>query len=298
MSLRVLTATTQLMPGVPLNVHVVVGERSSVLIDTGIAAMREQVLALCHEAGNVRDVLLTHAHADHIGNNGAVQEAAGARFSAGGGRPWIEDLQRHYTEFTRTDALPDSEEQRQEIFSLMDGPVQVDLLLSEGTRFILGGDVELETLTFPGHKLEEAGFLDGESGTLLLGDVLLARAAPFFHGFESARAFRASLGKLAALVEEGRVRRVLSAHHPPLDAAAALTEVRATLAVLDEIEEATLVEANGVDFPTLWRGVSERCGKQAEFRGYAMLEVQVRELVQAGALTLDSGHILRPTGGR
>ena len=298
MSLQVLTTTTDLMPGVPLNVHAVVGERSSVLIDTGIAEMREQVLALCREAGNVRDVLLTHAHADHIGNNRAVQQATGARFCAGGARPWIEDLQRHYAEFTCTDQLPDSEEQRQEIFTLMDGPVQVDLVLSEGTRFVLGGGPELETLAFPGHKLEEVGFLEEESGTLLLGDVLLARAAPFFHGFESARAFRASLGKLSALVEKGRVRRVLSAHHPPLDAAATLAEARATLTVLDEIEEATLAGANGVDFPTLWRDVSERCGKQAEFRGYAMLEVQVRELAQVGALTLEDGRISRTGRGR
>ncbi|WP_425148636.1 MBL fold metallo-hydrolase [Deinococcus sp.] len=297
MSLKVLTATAALMPGVPLNVHALVGERSSVLIDTGIAGMQREILSLCREAGTLRDVLLTHAHADHIGNNRAVQQATGARFSAGGALPWIEDLERHYTEFTRTDALPDSQEQRRDILELMDGPVEVDWLIGEGARLRLGGGVELETLAFPGHKLEEIGFLEEESGTLIVGDVLLARAAPFFHGFESARAFRASLAKLSALIEAGRARRVLSAHHPPLDATAALAEVRATRAVLDEIEEATLAEADGRSFAELWRGVSARCGKQAEFRGYAMLEAQVRELEQAGALTVQGEQIFSGSSG-
>ena len=289
----ILTASIELMPGVPLNVHAVRGARTSALIDTGIASMRSEVLALCREAGQVQTVLLTHAHADHIGNNRAVRDATRASFAAGGGLPWIEDLERHYREFVRQGTLPEPPGQRADILGLMDAAVEVDWLLSEGACLRLGGGVTLEALAFPGHKLEELGFLEAGSGTLILGDVLLARAAPFFHGFESLRALRASLSRLDGLLAAGRVRRVLSAHHPPLDGTGALREAAATRAALDQIEEATLAEADGRDFASLWRGVSARCGKDAEFRGYAMLEALVGELTEDGVLSVQDGHIFR-----
>ena len=284
------------MPGVPLNVHAVCGEHSSILIDTGIAAMRQQVLELCAEAQRrapLRFVLLTHIHADHIGCNRAVWEATAVPFAAAGAVPWAEDPERHYREFCRTDVLPDSPEQREDILSLMDGPVPIALRLVEGNRFFLGGGVELETIAFPGHKREEVGFLERSSGTLILGDVLLALAAPFFHGFETAHGFAASLTKLEGLLASGRVQEVRAAHHPPMSPAQAWLAAQQTRQALEQIRDATLEAAESIPFATLWRRVSQRLGKQAEFRGYATLQVQVEELVLAGYLQRDGELILR-----
>ena len=75
-----------LMPGVPLNIYAVRGGDYAVIIDTGIAAMREQVLALCRRPA-ARYAPITHAHADHIGCNVAVRDAFGARFAAAGAIP-------------------------------------------------------------------------------------------------------------------------------------------------------------------------------------------------------------------
>ena len=211
MTARVLSTHTMLMPGVPLYVHALHGKRYSVLIDTGIAAMQSSVLELCREAGRVAFVLLTHAHADHIGNNVAVQQATGAHFAAGGARGWIENFEEHYREFCLTDLLPELPGQREEILGLMDGPVSLALLLEEGSRFVLDDETVLETLHFPGHKLEELGFLEHFSHTLILGDVLLALAAPFFHGFETASGFRASLNRLGRLIHSGQVEEVRAA---------------------------------------------------------------------------------------
>ena len=63
------------MPGVPLNVYALRGDDYAVIIDTGIAEMRDQILELGREAGGVRYALITHAHADHIGCNAAVRDA-------------------------------------------------------------------------------------------------------------------------------------------------------------------------------------------------------------------------------
>ena len=283
----------ELMPGVPLCVYAVRGEQGSVLIDTAIAQMKPQILELCKEVAGVSYVLITHAHADHIGCNQAVQKLTGARFVAGGALPWIEDYEQHYREFCLPDRVPEAHNQREEILGLMDGPVHVDMVIGEGDRIRLGGGVELETFAFPGHKLEEIGFLELSTGSLIIGDLLLALAAPFFHGFQTAKGFRASLDKLEGLINSGRVKRVLAAHHMPLDRSAALAAIGHTRHSLNEIEAATLEAANGVDFDTLWKSVCAKLDKQLEFRGYAMLEAQVAELIEGGRLMQQDGRIMR-----
>lgn len=300
------TTRTTLMPGVPLCVYGVAGREYGVVIDTGVAAMKQQMLELCREVGNVGFVLLTHAHADHIGCNVAIRAATGARFAAAGALPWIEDLDTHYREFClvaegsaqgRGD-LPESPQQRAEILGLMDGEVHVDLVLRDGVRFRLDDDTELVTVALPGHKLEEVAFWNPASGDLIMGDVFLALAAPFFHGFQTARGFRSSLDRVDRMLADGAVTRVLSAHHEPLDAEGAAREVERSRSFLDEVENTTMevasaAGADGITFSELWRGVCEALGRDLEFRGYAMLEVQVDELVQAGALVRADGRIGR-----
>jgi glyoxylase-like metal-dependent hydrolase (beta-lactamase superfamily II) len=283
-----------LMPGVPLNIYALRGADYSVIIDTGIAGMRAQVLELCREAGNLRYALITHAHADHIGCNAAVRDTFGASFAAAGALAWIEDLDTHYREFCLLNAeLPDSAEQRAEILGLMDGAVHVDIRLGEDTRFRLGGDVELTTIALPGHKLEEVGFLDEARGDLFMGDLFLALAAPFFHGFDTERGFRRSLDRVESLIDSGRVKHVYPAHHDILDAVAARQAIAATRKFLDDVRAATIEAANGTSYPDLWRAVCGRLGKQLEFRGYAMLEAQVRELVEDGILRRENAKIAR-----
>jgi glyoxylase-like metal-dependent hydrolase (beta-lactamase superfamily II) len=292
---HILTTGVTLMPGVPLNVYALRGSEYSVIIDTGIAAMRDAIVGLCGDAGNLRYGLITHAHADHIGCNRAVRDATGARFAAAGAFAWIEDFDIHYREFCLVDekSLPDSAGQRSEILGLMDGEVHTDIALVDGTRFRLGDDLELETITLPGHKLEEVGFVDRERGDLFMGDLLLALAAPFFHGFQTAGGFRTSLDRVQSLIESGVVRRVFPAHHAILDQQAALDAIVETRGFLAEVEAATIDAATGRDFPDLWRAVCAALDKQLEFRGYAMLDVQVDELVQRGVLRRDGARIIR-----
>ena len=274
-----------LMPGVPLNVYAIKGEYFSVLIDTGINQMRNQILELCKETGQIKNILITHAHADHIGCNKTVKENTKAEFCAAGAIDWIEDLDIHYKEFCiPSDDLPDSPEQHAEIMGLMDGAVHVDLLIKEETSFRLGKNIELKTLAFPGHKLEEVGFLEVNSGTLFMGDVLLALAAPFFHGFQTAKGFRNTLNRIVKMLESGEVKRILPAHHPPLAKNDAFNIINKTHQFLDDVEGATLNAANGVTFSDLWKKVCNKLNKQLEFRGYAMLQVQVDELISEGKL--------------
>lgn len=283
-----------LMPGVPLYVYALKGEHHSLLIDTGINQMREQILELCKEADNIKNVLITHAHADHIGCNQAVKNFTNAQFFAAGALSWIEDLETHYKEFCiPSEHLPDSPEQRNEILGLMDGPVHVEVVINEGTKFRPGNNIELTTIEVPGHKLEEVAFLEKNSGILFMGDLLLALAAPFFHGFQTARGFRKSLNKVEKMIEKNLVKQILAAHHPPLDQKNSLKAINDTLRFLNMVEEVTIEEANGVNFPALWKNVCSSLDKQLEFRGFAMLQIQVDELVEEGKLFIENEKIFR-----
>lgn len=282
------------MPDVPLNVYALRGKEFSILIDTGIKSMREQILSLCEETTNIRNVLITHVHADHIGCNVAVKEKTNAQFFAAGAIPWIENLETHYMEFCiPSEHLPDSKEQRDEILGLMDGPVNVDMILTEGTIFRPGNGIELETISLPGHKLEEVGFLNHSTGDFFTGDILLALAAPFFHGFQTARGFKNSLNKIKNMMEMRKIKRILAAHHHPLNQESAYEVISWTEKFLDDVQNAVVQEAKGVDFPSLWKNVCNRMNKQLEFRGYAMLQVQVDELIEDFVLYKDNGKIFR-----
>lgn len=286
--------TLDLMPEVPLNIYALKGRGYSILIDTGIRQMKDQVLSLCNEVGNIKNVLITHAHADHIGCNSAVKEKTGAQFYAAGALSWIENPETHYMEFCiPSEHLPDSQQQRDEILGLMDSPVNIDVVLSEGTIFRPGNGIELETITLPGHKLEEVGFLNRSTGDLFTGDILLAVAAPFFHGFQSARKFRKSLHKIISLLDSGIVNRVFASHHHPLNKERAFEAIKTTEVFLDQVMENVILEAKGVNFPDLWKNVCRNMKKQLEFRGFAMLDVQVNELIEDGILIKEEGRIFK-----
>ncbi len=282
----------ELMPGVPLYVYSLRGSEYSILIDTGIAQMKKQIEELCAETGNINTVLITHAHADHIGCNKAVKQLTTARFYAAGALTWIEDLETHYKEFCIPNPdIPDSAEQRAEILGLMDGAIHVDAVICEGVRFRPGNDIDLEVISFPGHKLEEVAFLNHLTGDLLMGDVLPALAAPFFHGFQGAQQFVNSLLKLRNMIAAGTVNRILCSHHAPLGRQKSIELIDTALRFLSDVKQNVLLEANDVSFTELWKNVSAKMNKVTEFRGYAMLKVQVEELVADGALTIENGKI-------
>ena len=242
--------TLELMPGVPLNIYALRGSEYSILIDTGIKSMQDQVLSLCEETGNIRNVLITHVHADHIGCNVAVKQKTNAQFFAAGAIPWIENMETHYQEFCiPSEYLPDSPEQRDEILGLMDGPVNVDAIIKEGTTFRPGNGIELETIALPGHKLEEVGFLNHSTGDFFTGDILLALAAPFFHGFQTARGFRKSLNNIKRMLNDGKIKRLLAAHHHPLNKEKALEVIKTTETFLDIVEQNVIQEAKGIHYP-------------------------------------------------
>ncbi|HWI52421.1 MAG TPA: MBL fold metallo-hydrolase [Symbiobacteriaceae bacterium] len=162
------------------------------LIDTGVNTpeSREALEDGLRQHGlsvkDIRRVLLTHAHVDHMGLAAWVQEESGAEVwlhpdEAGKAENppwWVEsrdesliqagvpraniDLMDQYWRVTRGLALP-----------LAGGWCPI----TPGQRFAYDGGA-LEAVHLPGHALGHTGFLEAASGTLIGGDHLLTGVSP------------------------------------------------------------------------------------------------------------------------
>lgn len=281
-------ATTMLGDVIPLHVHLVRGERYSVWIDSGVKAMYPVLRRTMEEAAvppdQLRFVLQTHSHHDHIGCNGQLRRDTACLIAADPAyAAWHADFETHYQEFARPfpDLVPDTPELREVVLSILDDPVPLDLELSEGVIFDLGRDVRLEAIAFPGHMLAEHGWLETGSRTLILGDAVTGLHWPIFHSHLDVAAYRATLDRLEAVVAARGVRRILLAHFPDMSPSrfgALLDEARA---YIDDIEATILrilAESDLVSLKTVWRELCRRHDREQDFRALNMVDAHLKDL--------------------
>jgi glyoxylase-like metal-dependent hydrolase (beta-lactamase superfamily II) len=279
----------------PLHVHLVVGDMA-VLVDTGLASTYPHLSRLFEAAGvrpsDVRLILNTHGHHDHIGSNRRVKADTGALVAAAPGTArWIEDFDIQIREFAfhHPEIIPDTPEVRRDIEDTMDGEVRVDILLDEGTSFQLGQGVELRVLSVPGHVPAELAYYERSTATVILGDAVTGIDWSFFHGHMNPAAYRASLRKLRAFAANHPIDRALLAHYPLLDRAEFLALLGRAEAYIDGLDRAIVgivgeAGPGGVDLETVWRAICQQLRKQLEFRGLAMTDGHLRDLSARGQL--------------
>ena len=82
------TTKVFMLTGAGGNIAVQIGDEGVVMVDTGVAAASDAVLAAIRALTDkpIKYIINTHAHADHVGGNEAIVKAAGGqRTDAGGG---------------------------------------------------------------------------------------------------------------------------------------------------------------------------------------------------------------------
>lgn len=281
--------STQLSPFIPLHVHLITGANYSVWIDSGVKALFPQLVAAMTAAGvrdgDLRFVLHTHSHHDHIGCNARLKQQTGCLIAA---HPqyaaWHSDFERHYQEFARPfpHLIPDTSALRDEVLGILDAPHSVDLLVDEGVRLDLGSGVTLEAFSLPGHMLAELGWLESSSRTLILGDAVTGLDWPLFHSHLTVQGYRTTLARIRTILYEREVERVVFAHFPPMrppeveglldQAAAYIDEIEVTMLRILATQTTTTLEA-------LWSGTCAGMGRLREFRALNMVFAHVKDLI-------------------
>jgi len=204
----------QIVPGVfqvPIsivNAFLLVGEDVAV-IDTGVPGSASKILEAVGQAGrtprDIRHILLTHLHADHVGSAGALQEAVA---QAGG-------LARIYMHASDAQAFQQGVSMRPvrsspgiwnwlivNLFLKRRGPQEiepavVDCLVTDGAELPIAGG--LKVIHAPGHTAGSVVLLwPQHGGVLFAGDACGRRSGRlgYPHIFEDPQAGRATLRML------------------------------------------------------------------------------------------------------
>ena len=109
---------------------------------------------------NINAVLLTHSHPDHIGALNTIKEMYSCCvYASRGERDWIEDIDLQYEKRP----IPG-------YYSLVDGSVTVDRILSDGDLLCLEPGITIQVIGVPGHSRESLCFYYREQKILFTGD--------------------------------------------------------------------------------------------------------------------------------
>lgn len=282
-------ARVDLTDTIPLYVYLVKGAEYAVWIDSGVKSMFQMLLETMDRASvhdrNLRFILHTHSHHDHIGCNAQMKNRTSCLIAAHRHyATWHSDFEQHYQEFARAfpDLVPDTPALRDEVLSILDEPRPVDVFIEEGTQFNLGGGVSLRAISLPGHMLAEFGWYETATRTLILGDAITGLDWPLFHSHLSVSAYRNSLERIRALLSDLNISQVICAHFPPLTPAETVILLDKAHLYLDSIETTLIriiAEGDVVTLETLWHETCKRMGRVQEFRALNMVFAHVQDLL-------------------
>lgn len=193
------------------------------IVDTGTASspadgMVPALEALGRSIEEVRWILLTHGHIDHLGGAHALWELTGRRArvviheadvrllrSRRAHVELYEDVRRQYLH------EPDGVEQQTKMAdAVISGEMEPSVLLKGGETLSLGGDVTVSVHPVPGHTAGSVAYVvDGQAAAFVGDAVQVHGAANGFPGYEDPVAYRASLQYLR---DEVRPQRLYLGH--------------------------------------------------------------------------------------
>ena len=257
--------------------YLLVGEERTVLVDTGLRDMPEQVVVpylarLERSLQDVDDVLISHADVDHCGGNRALRASGpGARLLCGeSDRAWIESNAammagnyRWYEAYGFGPAADDIAFLEREL----GGDAPVDVGLRGGETLRLGPSWRVEVLALPGHTPGHLGLWDPRSGSAIVIDAVLGDGVYDRAGnrlipprYYSATDYESTIRRLRSLDPE----LLLTAHYPVMERAAARAFLDSSLHFVHAVREA--VRTAGVtDLWPLTQTVDAAIGPYPQF---------------------------------
>ncbi|WP_284989113.1 MBL fold metallo-hydrolase [Arthrobacter sp. efr-133-TYG-120] len=193
------------------------------IVDTGIASspadgMVPALEAIGRRIEDVRWILLTHGHIDHIGGAYALWELTGRRAQVvihEADAPFLRSRRAHVDEYLSGRAQylrdPDGEAKLTAATNaVISGEMEPTLLVRGGETIPLGGGATVSVHSLPGHTPGSVAYvLDGQNDVFVGDAVQIHGAANGFPGFVDPAAYRSSLEYLR---DEVRPRHLYLGH--------------------------------------------------------------------------------------
>ena len=180
------------------------------IVDTGISSSPAEGMAPALEAigrriEDVRWILLTHGHIDHVGGAHALWELTGRRAQIvihEADAPMLRSRRAHVEEYRagrgRYLGDPDGAAHvASAADAVISGELEPTLLVRGGETISLGGDVTVSVHAMPGHTPGSVAYVIEGQRAVFVGDAVQAHgAASGFPGYVDPVAYRASLLRL------------------------------------------------------------------------------------------------------
>jgi glyoxylase-like metal-dependent hydrolase (beta-lactamase superfamily II) len=181
------------------------------IVDTGIASspaegMAPALAALSRRIEDVRWILLTHGHIDHVGGAYALWELTGREAQVvihEADAPLLRSRRTHVEEYRsgRGQYLNDPQGEAKQTAganAAISGEMEPTAAVKGGEILNLGGNVSIEVHSIPGHTKGSVAY--AINGSVFTGDAVQVHgAANGFPGYEAPDAYRASLQYLRDL---------------------------------------------------------------------------------------------------
>lgn len=177
------------------------------IVDTGIASSPAEGMVPALEAigrriEDVRWILLTHGHIDHLGGAHALWELTGRRAKVVihvADAPLLRSRRAHVDQYVDVrqqyiDNPNAIEEQTKAANHVISGEMEPTMLVRGGETIALGGDVTVSVHHIPGHTAGSVAYVvDGQQSVFVGDAVQIHGAANGFPGYEDPAAYRSSL---------------------------------------------------------------------------------------------------------
>lgn len=286
------TIQTPFYPGVAdepfVTVFLLFGE-SIVLFDSGLPWTVPPVLQAIQEQGRqwkeLRLVLHSHAHYDHIGGAAIIRAATGSLLAIHDkGVRWFEDHDQQFKEFYQgfPEAWQPSTQDTRDFFVMIGSPVNADLLVSSCT-LRLTPTRTLECFSTPGHLASCVTLFEPTEGIMLTADAF--QDAGFFGNwpqYEDVAAYLQTLGE----IERRHPRVLLTAHSAPLTGSEIMRRVQNAREYVAEIEQTILAVVREAGTACSLHDVAERAGRRLgkpyTIQGLITVDAHLRHLADQG----------------
>jgi len=177
------------------------------IVDTGVTSSPAEGMApalekLGRSIEDVRWILLTHGHIDHLGGAHALWELTGRRAQVmihQADAPLLRSRRAHVDQYlsVRQQYLQDPEAEAKQTGmaqQAISGEMEPTRLVKGGETLSLGGDVSVSVHHIPGHTAGSVAYVIDGQDDVFVGDAVQAHgAANGFPGYEDPAAYRSSL---------------------------------------------------------------------------------------------------------